>query len=175
MLEQARKRSDIEWVLGDLCSVDWDQEFELVVMTGHAFQVFVSDDELRAGLAAIRRTLVDGGRFAFETRNPMMREWERWTPENVEEATDASGTAVRMKREVETPVAAGVVRFTHTFTSLRWDRPQVSHSTLRFVDAGSLSFFLAEAHMEIEQQFGDWNGEPLTEMSPEIITIARRS
>ncbi len=44
MLEQARKRSDIEWVLGDLTSVDWCREFDLVVMTGHAFQVFVNDD-----------------------------------------------------------------------------------------------------------------------------------
>src|SRR4051794_40640049 len=41
MLAQARGRQDIEWVLGDLSAVGWDREFELVVMTGHAFQVFV--------------------------------------------------------------------------------------------------------------------------------------
>jgi hypothetical protein len=29
--------------------------------------------------------------------------------------------------------------------------------------------------MAIEQQFGDWGGEPLGETSPEIITIARRA
>src|SRR6266516_6018529 len=38
MLQQARKRSDIEWIVGDLGSVGWNQEFDLVVMTGHAFQ-----------------------------------------------------------------------------------------------------------------------------------------
>ena len=31
MLEQARKRSDIEWVLGDLASASWEREFDLVV------------------------------------------------------------------------------------------------------------------------------------------------
>src|SRR3981081_2071370 len=36
MLEQACKRSDIEWILGDLASVGWDREFDLVVMSGHA-------------------------------------------------------------------------------------------------------------------------------------------
>ena len=36
MLGHARKRPDIGWVLGDLASVDWCQEFDLVVMTGHA-------------------------------------------------------------------------------------------------------------------------------------------
>ena len=44
MLEQARKRYDVEWVHGDLSSVDWDREFDLIVMTGHAFQVLVEDD-----------------------------------------------------------------------------------------------------------------------------------
>ena len=52
MLEQARRRNDIEWIRGDLGSVAWEREFDLVVMTGHAFQVFVEDDELRRSLAA---------------------------------------------------------------------------------------------------------------------------
>src|ERR1700728_4535460 len=36
MLERARLRPDIEWVLGELRSASWDSEFDLVVMTGHA-------------------------------------------------------------------------------------------------------------------------------------------
>src|SRR5258708_33186643 len=99
MLEQARKRSDIEWILGDLASVGWDREFDLIVMSGHAFQVFVEDDELRVSLAAIRSALSDHGRFAFETRNPLVREWERWIPENAEEAVCIDGAVVRMASE----------------------------------------------------------------------------
>src|SRR3990167_2966262 len=66
MLAQARRRTDIEWVLGDLSSASWTAEFDLVVMTGHAFQVFIEDEELRGALAAIRPALRDDGRFAFE-------------------------------------------------------------------------------------------------------------
>jgi SAM-dependent methyltransferase len=172
MLEQARKRSDIDWILGDLASVRWDQQFDLVVMTGHAFQVFVEDDELRASLAAIRSALTEDGRFAFETRNPIARAWQRWTPDNAVDATDASGAALRMEHKVETPVERGIIRFTTTFTSPAWERPQVSRSTLRFLDAESLSSFLSGAGMAIEEQFGDWNRRPLTDASPEIITIA---
>ena len=175
MLGQARTRPDIEWVLGDLGSASWDQEFDLVIMTGHAFQVFVEDAEVRAALAAIRSALTDDGRFAFETRNPRVREWERWTPEHANEVNDASGATVRMERRVEAPVVGDIVQFTHTFTSPRWDQPQVSESTLRFLDVASLSSFLSDAGMAIEQQFGDWSGEPLGETSPEIITIARRA
>jgi SAM-dependent methyltransferase len=173
MLEQARTRSDIEWILGDLASVRWDREFDLVVMSGHAFQVLVEDDDLRASLAAIRSALADHGRFAFETRNPMVREWERWTPWQPVEVTDADGAVVQMAHEVETPVDGDIVRFTVTFTSPRWDQPQESRSTLRFLDRDSLSLFLSEAGLAIEEQFGDWDRHPLTETSPEIITIAR--
>jgi hypothetical protein len=40
-------------------------------MSGHAFQVFVEDVELRASLAAIRRALTPNDAFAFGTRNPL--------------------------------------------------------------------------------------------------------
>ena len=174
MLNQARSRSDIEWVHGDLSVVGWDREFDLVVMTGHAFQELVEDDEIRAALAAIRAALIDGGRFAFETRNPLVRAWERWATEYTAEVTDATGAIVRRECRVETPVEGGVVRGTSTFTSPGWDRSQVSQGMLRFLDAEALSAFLSGAGLAIEEQFGDWTRRPLTDTSPEIITIARK-
>jgi hypothetical protein len=80
-----------------------------------------------------------------------------------------------LAHKVETPVEGDVVRFTTTFTSLNWDRPQVSRSTLRFLDADSLVSFLSGAGLAIEEQFGDWERQPLTGTSPEIITIATRA
>ena len=173
MLAQARKRSDIEWVLGDLTSHRWEREFDLVVMTGHAFQVFVDDKELQASLAAIRSALADDGRFAFETRNPLAREWEAWTPENAIEIVDPKGTLVRMTHEVDTPVDGNIVSFTTIFSSPDWDRPELSRSILRFLDSHELSLFLTNADFRIGEQYGDWERGPLTETSPEIITIAR--
>lgn len=175
MLDHARERSDIEWILADLGSVGWDREFDLVVMTGHAFQVFVEDDEVRASLAAIRSALDDDGRFAFETRNPQVRAWERWTPDHPIEAADTDGRVVRLEHEVETPVDGDLVSFTMTYTSPALDGPQTSHSTLRFLDANSLAAYLSDAGLTIEERYGDWTGGPLTDTSPEIITIARRA
>jgi SAM-dependent methyltransferase len=51
MLDVARARRDIDWIEGDLGTVGFDREFDLIVMTGHAFQVLTGDDELRAGRA----------------------------------------------------------------------------------------------------------------------------
>ena len=174
MLNQARQRSDIEWVLADLSSVAWDREFDLVVMTGHAFQELVGDNEIRAALAAIRQALVDGGRFAFETRNPRDRAWERWPEQYSAEITDASGARVRCGYRVEEPIEGGVVRSSSTYTSAAWEQPEVSRGALRFVEPDALAAFLVDAGLEIKEQFGDWDRSLLTDASPEIITIARR-
>ncbi|MGH2411570.1 MAG: class I SAM-dependent methyltransferase [Chloroflexota bacterium] len=174
MLNQARARSDIEWVLGDLSSVRWDREFDLVVMTGHAFQEFVEDDEIRAALATIRSALTEGGHFGFETRNPLMRGWEHWATEYTAEVTDAAGAIVRREYQVKTPVEGDIVHSTNTFTSPSWNRPRVSRGMLRFLDGEALSGFLSGAGLAIEEQFGDWARQPLTAASPEIITIARK-
>jgi SAM-dependent methyltransferase len=173
MLAQARTRSDIEWVLGDLASVAWEGEFDLVVMTGHAFQVLVDDADLHASLGTIREALTNDGRFIFETRNPLVRAWEGWTRDGVAEVTTTAGVVVRMRHEVEIPVKSDIVRFTTTFDSPDWTGPRVSLSTLRFLDADALSSFLSDAGLVIEEQFGDWNRRPLSDTSPEIITTAR--
>lgn len=175
MLDVARTRSDIEWIQGDLSTVRWDQEFELVVMTGHAFQVFVEDDQIREALAAIRESLTEGGRFAFETRNPLARRWETWTPDHAVEVVNLAGDVVRYWNEVELPVEGEIVRFTSVYTSPAWEQPELSWSTLRFLDVDALAGFLSDAGLAIEAQFGDWDRSPLSATGPEIITIARRS
>jgi len=66
------------------------------------------------------------------------------------------------------------VTYTTTFTSPSWDRPQILHGRQRFLDLDSLSSFLSAAGLAIAEQFGDWDRQPLTDTSPEIITIAKR-
>ncbi|WP_326720851.1 MULTISPECIES: class I SAM-dependent methyltransferase [unclassified Streptomyces] len=167
------RRAAVEWVLGDLAAKHWEREFDLVVMTGHAFQVLLGDEELRVALAAIRQALSDDGRFVFETRNPAARAWEGWTPEHVHEVTDAHGEVVRVRHEVETPEAGDRVTFTETFEHPGWEQPQVSSSTLRFLGPDALDGFLTEAGFAVAERFGDWGRGPLTPTAPEIITVAR--
>ena len=175
MLAQARRRADVEWVRGDLSSAAWAGEFDLVVMTGHAFQALVEDDEVRAALAAVRAALTDDGAFAFETRNPLARAWTSWTPDHPTCLTDADGAPVRMVRQVTAPFDVRTVGFTHSFTGPGWAQPRVSRSTLRFLDPPTLAAFLAAAGLIVAEQYGDWDRSPLTEVSPEIITLARRA
>jgi ubiquinone/menaquinone biosynthesis C-methylase UbiE len=175
MLAQARRRADIEWVEGDLALVAWLGAFDLIVMTGHAFQVLIDDDDISAALHSVHRTLTDDGRFAFETRNPAARAWEKWTPEHAVEITDGAGAAVRITTEIVGAFDGRTVSFTHTFNSSRWPEPQISRSTLRFTDMQKLSSLLTDAGLAIDRQYGDWSGDAFGEDSPEIITLAHRA
>jgi ubiquinone/menaquinone biosynthesis C-methylase UbiE len=173
MLAQARTRTDIEWISGEVTALDRVHEFDLAIMTGHAFQVLIEDAELRAALARVHAALEGGGRFAFETRNPAARAWEQWTAEHAVQVTDAQGNTVRVTLQVEAPFDGRTVSFVQTYSSAGWHAPQVSRSVLRFLDAAGVAAFLAEAGFVIEEQFGDFDRRPLTRASPEIITIAR--
>lgn len=173
MLVQARRAEpDVEWVLGDLATHRWDGAFDLVVMTGHAFQELLTDEDVRCCLGGVRRALADGGRFVFETRNPAARPWERWTPERVYEITDGDGAPVRVWHDAEPAPVGDRLTFTETYAGARWAGPQVCRSTLRFLGADALDGFLGAAGLAVAERYGDWGRGPLTPACPEIITVA---
>jgi len=175
MLVQARRREPrVEWVLGDLRSHFWHGEFDLVVMTGHAFQALVTDEDVRQALHAVRDALRAGGRFVFETRNPAARAWESWTPEHIHECADPEGAVAWMWQQVTHPVLGDRVTFTETYEGVRWSPPLTSTTTLRFLDRHGIERFLAEAGLTVVEQYGDWGRGPMSATSPEIITVAGR-
>jgi len=173
MLDRARRSPEVEWILGDLSEVAFDQEFDFVVMTGHAFQVLVGEDEVLRTLEAVRSALEPGGRFGFETRNPTVHEWEEWTEERLDGVTTDHGTDVLMRHSVGS-VNAGVVSFSTTYESPDWPEPRVSHSTLRFLEVDALDSLISEAGLTVVERYGDWDRSRLTALSPEIITVAER-
>jgi SAM-dependent methyltransferase len=171
MLAQARRYPDIEWIRTTLPDAGFSGEFDLVFMTGHAFQVLLSDDAVNDFLAAAHLALRPTGRLAFETRNPLARAWERWTPDAVTEVVDQHGATVRVWHEVES-VDGECVTFTESYASSAWPEVKVSTSTLRFVPAEHLDHLLAGAGFVVDERYGNWDRSLFTPHSPEIITVA---
>ena len=58
MLRIARRYPDIDWLDGTAASMTFAGEFDLAIMMGHAFQVLITDDDVRASLAAIKRASI---------------------------------------------------------------------------------------------------------------------
>ncbi len=134
-----RDRDDVEWTLGDLVEGPYDGEappleeggFDLVVMTGHAFQVFLTDEETRENLSRVRRLLAPEGRLIFETRNPAARGWEAWNPERVRTVRGPEGRSATSVHRLER-VEGDLVTFTSTYTlkGRGGDRVEPQHAAL---------------------------------------------
>ena len=143
-------------------------------MSGHAFQVLVTDAAILEHLRATAAALVPGGSFAFETRNRDARLWERWTPENPWEF-EVDGVDASYVANVRGTIEQGVVTFDSEYHRTDSSEPLSSTSSLRFLSAAELDVLLASAGLHVTERCGDWDRSALTESSPEIITIAKRS
>jgi len=171
MLAVAREEPSIEWVDGVLRPGAYDAEFDLVTMTGHAFQELRTDEEILATLRAMRGAIRPDGRIVFETRNPAAKAWESWDGSSFD--VPYQGTRVTVRYEVH-EVEGEIVTFSEITDGGRW-HDQVDRGTLRFLPRIELDRFLAEAGLRAETYYGDWERGPLTEDSPEIVAVARRS
>lgn len=169
MVTVAREKApDVEWVHGHLRRGGYDGEFDLVVMTGHAFQELRTDEEVAGALRAMRDAVRPGGRVAFETRDPTAQAWEQWRGASF--TVRYEGESVLVSYDVQ-GVDGELVSFTETTHGGRWNQ-QVDRSTLRFLDRGALARFLAGAGLEVVEQYGDWDRST---NGAEIVTVAQRS
>lgn len=168
----ARTDSSIEWRDGVAADMPFVAEFDLTVMTGHAFQSFITDDDLAASLRAIRRALAPGGEFVFETRNPAVREWEEWGTMPPLTVTDHRGEPVEVSYEIM-KVTQDVVTLTETTATPGGTILRVDEGQLRFLAPERLVIELDAAGFLIAAQFGDWDESPVAPASREIITVAQ--
>ena len=175
MMRIARSRHGTErvtWIDSESESLALATRFDLIIMTGHVFQVFLEDDAVRAALRNLRRHLAPGGRLAFETRNPLTEEWRAWIPALTRETLQVPGIgAVELHYDIGKSDGAFVTFETHF--RFAPDDIVVAPTALRFMSRDELAAFLAEAGFTELEWFGNWDRSPLTATSPEIIVIAR--
>lgn len=175
MLGIARSRpggQQVTWVEAEAAVLSLAARFDLIVMTGHVFQVFLEDRDVLAALRRLRRHLAPGGRLAFETRNPAVREWESWTPEETREAVAVPGLGTVEVHYDIGPVAGELVTY-ETHFRFAADDVAVAPSVLRFMDRERLAGLLAQAGFTDLVWYGDWDRSPPSATSPEIIVVAR--
>ena len=175
MLAVARARPGHElvtWVdgyAGDVATGSAD----MLTMTSHVSQVFLTDGAWREVLIEIRRVLRPGGVLTFDMRNPAARGWERWNPAaSRREVVTPEGPAA-VWHEVE-EVRDGLVRFATTLEYATSGEREVDVDTLRFRDEPTLRGSLAEAGFTVTELHGDWDGSPATPSSRELIVTATR-
>jgi len=171
MLAVARKKPHggaIEWVQASAQEFRSEQRFDLIIMTGHAFQVMLSDDDVMATLTTMRHHLKPSGRAVFESRNPAIDWAAEWN--GTEEAT-YEGVTIRYTTEV---LSQGAERVTFEQRYQFPDETLASFSELRFLPRQAIEARLTAAGLQVEALFGDWDSSPFDPASShEMIFVTR--
>ena len=144
---------------------------DLVVLTGHAFQVFLSDDDQRVVCATIAAHLKPGGQFIFDSRNPVCREWLEWTPE-LSRRFIVHPQLGRLEawNDVAHDAATGIVTY-ETFYRADDSRQWQASARIRFASRESIAARIAEAGLKVHHWLGDWTAKPFTPVAKEIIAV----
>lgn len=177
MLDIARARPGgeaVTWVQADARTVRLDQAFDLVLLTGHAFQVFLIGDDQRAALMTIAAHLSPGGRFIFDSRNPAYRAWEKWTRDESMHQLDHPGLGpVEAWNEQEFDDSTGVLTYWNSFRVKSTGKVHSAPAQIRFTLQEDLAAMIEAAGLAVERWLGDWQGNPYNPAAKEIIPIGR--
>ncbi len=124
---------------------------DLATMTGNVAQVFVTDQDWAAALAATRRALRPGGRLVFETRDPAREAWRQWTRHHTHRRLVIPGTGpVELWTEL-TDLQGSRVSFSTTFIFENDGAVLTSESTLRFRGRDELTASLSAAGLAVDE------------------------
>jgi ubiquinone/menaquinone biosynthesis C-methylase UbiE len=177
MLERAGSLSqdlDIEWIHGDARTMQLGRTFRLTLMTGHAFQHMLTDQDIDAFLARMHEHLREDGYLAFETRNyaannfstePEPQLWKSYQDAQGRWIDAYFGGRYDPDTGIEYLTGEDVVRETGERTQ--------DTTTLRYIPVEQLNERLRRHGFEVVQQYGDWEKGPLGPKQREIITICR--
>ena len=155
MLDVARRKAfgdKIEWIESTSQNYRSDKLFDLIIMTGHAFQVLIDDSDISQTFSAMRKQLKENGLIVFESRNPRI-DWPRtWDYDIDLKLPDCVVTeSRRFKQKLEDRMSFELLyRFPN--------ETLVSASELRFLSKENIVGFLSVAGLSVKEILGDWDG-----------------
>jgi SAM-dependent methyltransferase len=152
-LEVARAKPGAErvtWIHGDASAIPAGTTVDMVTMTANVAQVFVTDADWLATLAAVHGALRPGGYLVFESRDPARRAWEEWTEERTRSTTDVPGVG-RVTDWVQVNDVSGDLVIFESPNVFEADGTVItSRSTLRFRPREAIEASLVQSGFEVD-------------------------
>ncbi|MBI6547348.1 class I SAM-dependent methyltransferase [Xenorhabdus lircayensis] len=166
--------SRITWIQSDAKQLALPQKFDLIILSGHAFQVFLTHQDRVAVLKRIHDHLAEGGKCIFDSRNPLVKEWLTWT------ATDS-------QREFFHPTLGPILAWNDfridddivtygTYYQILNDKQEhQACSAITFASVDDIQQALIEANLIATDVLGNWQGDAYHDQAEEMIFIARKN
>lgn len=177
MLDIARKREHgdkVRWIEASAETFSLDERFDLIMLTGHAFQVFLTSDQQRAVLATIARHLTAKGRFIFDTRNPAFpARKERTRAETLHQFEHEEHGAVEKWNVSTYDEASDILTFSNGYRILSTGKTHEAREQIRYTARQDIAALITEAGLAVETWLGEWDGSPFHAEAREIIPIGK--
>jgi SAM-dependent methyltransferase len=184
MVERAWQKAaaagvSVRFVHDDARAVRLRERFGLVVVTGNAFQAFLSDADRDALLATVAAHLAAGGLFVFGARAPVAEHLETNREEGV-----WNRYATPDGREV---TVSGYQRFDpetmvqHWTTLRRWrgaaGQPvtRATRIAIRYAAADEIAAVLGRHGLAVRSAHDSWSDAPLAPASPHMVFVCARA
>ena len=175
MLDIAKAReggAQVRWVQADARQLDLGERFDLIILTGHSFQVFLTNADQAAVLASIRRHLTPSGRFVFDSRNPALKAWESWTPACSRRCIEHPSLGdVNVWNDAQFDPATEVVHYQTFYQPNNQKQSYSAEAKIRFTPRPALEARLEAAGLHATRWLGSWEGTAYSEATKEIIPV----
>ena len=174
MLRMARQRengSAVTWIEADARSVRFGRRFELIVLTGHTFQVFLTDEDQQAVCDTIAAHLAPRGTFVFDSRNPSREEWRKWEPSHSLRSIEHPALGrIEAWNDVAYEPASEIVTY-WIFYRASDGRIWEAESRIRFAGKKAIAARIAKAGLRVDRWMGNWRGDQWTPEAKDIIPV----
>ncbi|MFD1451787.1 class I SAM-dependent methyltransferase [Oceanobacillus sojae] len=176
MLSRAKQKADDEQIniifeQQDCTELDLAYKSPLVFMTGNSFQHFLTNESQDALLHSVKKHLLTGGQFIFDTRNPNIEELS--VPGEFEESyiNNENQTIIEKSREEYNHETQILNCTTHTEI---FENEQLIHTasdsiSLRYVYPMELYRLLDSHGFELINLYGSWKKDTFVKDSTSMI------
>lgn len=173
MLEIAKGKAGanrVSWHQSDAKKLRLNRKFDLIVLTGHTFQVFLNEADQKSVLAIILSHLEKNGRFIFDTRNPSIT----GSKERVRGQVKRSFEHIQLGR-IETRNSSiydkdsQILSYENGYEVTESGKMHSAKAQIKYTSQNDVAQIIGDVGLEVKSWFGDWSGGAFHTGAPEII------
>ena len=166
------KNQNISWVVGGARNIRLGQRFDFVILSGHAFQVFLTKEDQLQVLMTIAAHLNQGGQFIFDSRNPSFpQSKERTKPQTLHKFLHPEHGEMEAWNESTYDTLNHILTYTNSYRVLKTSEVMSAQENICYPPQTDIAGLMTEAGLQVKKWLGDWDGGPYHPKSREIIPI----
>ncbi|RXJ72719.1 SAM-dependent methyltransferase [Veronia nyctiphanis] len=180
MLETAKGKrqgkDNVDFVQADACSFSAGRQFDLVIMTGNAFQAFLDEESVDALVNNVNRHLNAGGFLVFDKRLPIESQLaldEDWVVEKGYQ--DQNGDHVASSHKLAKYDEYSNIVYYEMQRTFADGTTRLTSIDLKFRSLEDIDRLLSKAGLSVIERFSSWKGNDLNADSGNLVCIARKS